>query len=273
MDTAINNISNQGKRLTIRVGRNSLSFSTNNVTREGNRVTYEPYTVKSGMSMAANLREALKTAGLPASGFGRALVMVDSPVLMVPVDRFREADAAVLYTHSFPGQAGGRILFDVLPELNAVALFSINKDLKLVIDDNFGEVRTVCVMSPVWKYLHQRSFIGTRSKLYGYFHDRKVDIFSFSQNRFKYCNSFDASHAHDALYFLLYVWKQLMLKPEHDEMHIVGDIPDREWIIEELRKFLLRAYVINPTADFNRAPASLIRDMPYDLMTFYVKGR
>ena len=64
-----------------------------------------------------------------------------------------------------------------------------------------------------------------------------------------------------------------MLQPEHDEMHIVGDIPERELLLDELRKYLQRAYVINPTADFNRAPATQIKNMPYDLMTLYVKGR
>ena len=64
-----------------------------------------------------------------------------------------------------------------------------------------------------------------------------------------------------------------MLQPEHDEMHIVGDIPERELLLDELRKYLQRAYVINPTADFNRAPATQIKNMSYDLMTLYVKGR
>lgn len=274
MDTSQNtNLQSGGRRLTIRVSRHSLSFSALKTGPEGSGVTFEPYTVRSGISMAANLREAFKTAELPSMDFKRAMLMVDSPVLMVPVDMFCEPDADTLYRHSFPKQNADRVMFNVLPELNAVALFSVNKDLKLVVDDHFADVRVNCAMTPVWKYLHQRSFIGTRSKLYGYFHDKKLEVFSFAQNRFKYCNAFDAGHAHDALYFLLYVWKQLALKPEHDEMHIVGDIPDREWILEELRKFLLRAYVINPVGDFNRSPATFVKGMPYDLVAYYVKGR
>lgn len=274
IDTAQNRrVTPAGQRLTIRVSRGSLSFSAVNVTGSGNNVDFEPYTVKSGMSMAANLREAFKTASLPGMNFRRALVMVDSPVLLVPTDLFREADAEALYRHAVTQHEPDRVAFNVLPELNAVALFAINKDLRLVVDDHFADVTVNCAMTPVWKYLHQRSFIGTRGKLYGYFHDRKLEIFSFAQNRFKYCNAFETSEAHDALYFLLYVWKQLALNPAHDEMHIVGDIPERDWIMSELRKFLMRAYTINPVADFNRAQASLVKGMPYDLVTYYVKGR
>lgn len=261
------------QRLTIRVSRYSLSFSTVDMANAAPPVVYEPYTVKSGISMAANLREALKTATLPSRAYQRVMVMVDSPVLMIPVDLFNEDDRAMLYEHSFPKNGNNTVLHNVLPDLNAVAVFAVNRDLKLVVDDNYRDARFMCSVSPVWRYLHQRSFIGARNKLYAYFHEKKLEIFSFGQRRFKYCNSFDVSLAQDALYYLLYVWKQLMLKPEYDEIHIVGDIPEPDWMLAELRRYLQRAYIINPAVDFNRAPATQIKGLPYDLMTFYVKGR
>jgi hypothetical protein len=128
-------------------------------------------------------------------------------------------------------------------------------------------------MTPVWHYLHQRSFTGHRNKLYGYFHGKRLDIFSFQQNRFKFCNAFDTTQAEDSLYFLLYVWKQLRLEAEHDEMHIVGDIPEKDYLVKELKRYLQKAYVINPSADFQQSPATKIKDMPYDLITLLVKGR
>lgn len=62
-----NNI--QQARLTIRVSRNTLSFSV--VDREAeHQLIYEPYTVKSGVSMAANLRQAFKESTLLQRGRG-----------------------------------------------------------------------------------------------------------------------------------------------------------------------------------------------------------
>ena len=270
-ETGNNNLSKQ--RLTIRVGRNTLSFSIVNMDDTEQPITYEPYVVRSGVSVAANLREAFKKAALLATPALRATALIDSPVLMVPIEVFEETSMTEMYQHAFPGQEGHPVLYNVLPDLNAVAVFSINKDLRLVLTDHFQDVRFVCAMAPVWRYLHQRSYTGPRAKLYGYFHEQRLEIFSYQKNRFKFCNSFDAKHTHDALYFLLYVWKQLSLSNEHDELHIVGDIPEQERLVAELRKYLQKAYVINPTADFNRAPATLIKSMPYDLMTYYTKGR
>jgi len=257
--------------MTIRVGRRTLSFSM--PSDDESSIVFEPYVVKSGISMAANLREAFKQADLLLDPPQRVRVMVDSDVLMVPVEEFDEQSVSTFYEHAYPGRVQDSVEYTVLPDLNAVALFSINKDLRLVIDDHFKEVKVIAAMSPVWRHLHQRSFTGIRSKLYGYFCEKHLHIFCFNQNRFKFFNSFAAAKAHDALYFLLYVWKQLNLQPEHDELHIVGDIPEGDWLITELKKYVQKAYVINPEADFNRSPLTRIKGMPYDLQTLFVKGR
>ena len=264
-------LKNSKQRLTIRIGRGTLSFSKPD--NDGTNVIFEPYVVKSGVSMAANLREAFKTSDLLLEPAARVRILLDSDVLMVPVESFDEKDIETMFYHAFPSKEQEQVNYNVLPDLNAVAVFSINKDLRLVIDDHFQDVRLITALSPVWRHLHKRSFTGNRQKLFGYFHEKRLEIFSFQQNRFKFCNSFDASRAHDSLYFLLYVWNQLQLEPEHDELHIVGDIPEEEWLVSELKRFLQKAYVINPVADYNRHPVTDIKAMPYDLQTLYIKGR
>ena len=231
------------KQLTIRVGNNTLSFMITDKANPEQPVQFEPYVVKSGISMAANLREAFRTFAREID-FPSARVMINTPALMVPIEQFQEADATALYLHSFPRNDKDVVKFNVLPSLNAVCVYAINKDLLMVLTDHFDDVQLMHNMIPVWTYLHQRSFTGHRSKLYGYFHDKQLDICSFQQNRFKFCNAFETTRAHDALYFLLYVWKQLNLQPEHDEIHILGDIPDQDWILEEMRRYLKHAYVM-----------------------------
>lgn len=262
---------NNRQKITIRIAASTLSFSI--AEDEGQTVHFEPFVVKSGVSMAANLREAFKTADLLQLPPTRALVAVDSDVLILPVEQFDENTIETLYRHAFPHTEQDTVLYNVLPDLNAVAAFAVNKDLKLVVDDHFRDVRFSVLMAPVWRHLHQRSFTGTRSKLYAYCHEQKLEVFSFHKNRFKFCNTFQTDKTPDMLYFLLYVWNQLQLNPKNDELHIVGDIPDEENLMAELKKFLQNAYLINPAADFNSHPVTEIKHMPYDLMTLYVKGR
>ena len=173
-------------RLTIRAGKNSLSFSV----AEGERqVTYEPYAMKSGVSMAANLRQAFKESELLLRGYRKARLFIDTPVLLVPVDEFDEKQKDTFYQYSFEEHESDIIMHRVQPQLNAVALFPLNKDLRTVMEDNFADVRFTPVLQPVWNHLHQRSFVGIQKKLFAYFHDGKLDIFCFDKNRFKFFNS------------------------------------------------------------------------------------
>ena len=262
------------QRVIIRIGKGSLSFTRTNAADGERPIVFEPYIVKGGISLAANLREALKMPELVPDAIRRSRILLDVPSMLVPVEQFSEEEVETIFNHTFPPRQERRdILYNVLPNLKTVCLFAINKDLHRVITDHFDDVQVIQAMTPVWNHLHQRSFTGRRSKLYGYFHGKRLDIFSFQQNRFKFCNSFDAAHAHDSLYFLLYVWKQLQLQPTHDELHIVGDIPEQEWLLSELRRYVQNAYVVNPTADFNRAVVTSIKGMPFDLQTLFVKGR
>ena len=231
------------KQLTIRVGNNTLSFMITDKADPEQPVLFEPYVVKSGISMAANLREAFK-AFAKEFDLPNVRVLTNTPVLMVPIEQFQETDATPLYLHSYPRSEKDVVKFNVLPSLNAVCVYCINKDLLMVLTDRFNDVQLMHTMIPVWNYLHQRSFTGHRSKIYGYFHDKQLDIVSFQQNRFKFCNAFETTRAHDSLYFLLYVWKQLNLKSEYDEIHILGDIPKQDWLLDEMRRYVKNAYVI-----------------------------
>lgn len=65
---------------------------------------------------------------------------------------------------SLPLRNRAQALFNVLPDLKAVCLFAVNKDLRGVICDQFADVQFIHAMTPVWRHLHQRSFTGHRNK-------------------------------------------------------------------------------------------------------------
>lgn len=258
-------------RLTLRVGRSTLCMLAQG--SGNNDIDYEPYVVKSGVSMAANLRDAFKKSRLLQQVSPRVHVLIDSDVLLVPVEQFEEDTMADMHRHAFPGSGSDVVLYNVLPALNAVAVFAVNKDLRMVLDDHFSDVTMVTLMQPVWRHLHQRSFTGSRQKLYAYFHEKRLELCAFQQNRFKFCNSFEAPRYKDAVFFITYVWQQLNMAADTDELHLVGDMAEQEAMVNELKLFLQNVYVINASADFSQHPAAQLKGVPYDLLTLVVKGR
>ena len=267
-------------RLNIRVGQQSMAFAVAD-PHAANQVVYEPFITKSGISIAANMREAFKQSELLNRGYDNALLIVDTPTLLIPLQEFDEEQAPLLYHHAISGYEGCEVLHQVLPHLNAVVLYAINRDLKLVVGDHFSDVRYAHVMQPIWNHMLSRSYTGSRRKLYCYFHDGKVDVFSFDKNRFRFSNVFDASYSRDAVYYILHAWKLLGYDAQADELYLAYDQQQtdtaesrqtREWTLTALRRYLGKAYVINPSAEFNRAPVTLIKGIPLDLVVLFVRG-
>ena len=146
-----NNTTRQGlsPRMTIRVSKGSLIFAIAD-TDHPNNIVYEPFTAKSGVSMAANLREAFKTADILQRPTHRAQVLVDTPVVLVPIEEYDETKNEVLYHQAITGYEGYAVESNILPDLNAVALFALNKDLRLVVEDHYSDARFIALMRPVW---------------------------------------------------------------------------------------------------------------------------
>ena len=258
--------------VTLRIARNNMAFATPNETAIGG-ISYEPYVVKSGMSMAANLREAFLESPLLQGDFQRAQVLLDSPVLLTPLEEFNAQDVAPLFHYTFLGYENDELLNTVLPAQKAVAIYPMNKDLKLVLTDHFRDLRIMPLMQPVWSHAHKRSFVGMRKKLFAYFRGKQMDAFCFTQNRFRFANSFEISNESDAVYFLLHIWKTLGYHAQNDEMHLMGNLNNQMHLTKELKEYLKNVFVINPSAEFNRSPITQIKGIPFDMMTLYINGR
>ena len=265
-----NNISDKKLRLTIRFSRNNMAFAVGD-PQENGMLVYEPYEMNMGISVAANLREAFKVSELLQSGYKRLLAEIDTPVMLMPIDDFGTQDIETLYHHTYHRQGNEEILSSILPDLNAIAVFAINKDLKLVIDDHFKDIRIQPLMQSVWTHLYRRSYAGPRRKLYVYFHEKRMEVFSFQQNRFRFSNSYEATNEHDALYYLLYIWKLTGMDVEKDELYIVGDIPYQDWLIEKVKQHLKFCRVINQEVYFNNSQLAKRTDIPYDMKAIYLE--
>ena len=125
-------------------------------------------------------------------------------------------------------------------------------------------------MQSVWTHLYRRSFAGPRRKLYAYFHEKQMEVFSFQQNRFRFSNSYEATHAHNALYYLLYIWKLTGSDADKDELYLIGDLPHRDWLVEHIGQYLKLYRVVDPETDFGNIPLAGRKEIPYDLKAIYL---
>lgn len=246
------------KRLIIRAGHGTLSFT---VQDTDGKATLYPYAVKSDRSLPANLREAFKEQqflrALERDGSGKiladTLLMVASPVMLVPDDVDIDTTPGTIdaaYGEIITGYKGDEKMVRPIPELRVKAVFSVDSDLLLVANDNCSHVTVDNVLAPVWidRYSAEYQKDGYR-RLFAYFHDRKVSVFSFEQHRIHFANTFDAAHAHDALYYIMFVWKQLGYSQEDDILFLLGTMPHADWLTARLKTYIRK---IERDENYNR---------------------
>lgn len=265
----VNDINNLKLQLTLRMSHSSLAFVVGDPKVDG-KMVYEPYNLNGSISVSANLREAFDNSELLRSGYKHALLLTDSPVVLIPKDEYVESQVPSLYRFTVSGHEKDDIARAELPELSSVAVFAVNHDIRIVIQDHFKHVNILPVILPVWRHLYRKAFDGPRAKLFAYFHDKRLNIFRFDHARFRFANCFDCDNASDAVYYILYVWKLLGMDNASDELYIVGDIPQADQLKEDIDKYLQRAFIINPATDFNLNAVAKRTDIPYDIKALYL---
>lgn len=261
---------NEKQRIIIRVGQNTLSFAMADESAP-NGFIYEPYAINNSMSMAANLREAFRQSPLLKRNCERAEVIVGVPTLLVPANEFKAENADTYYRFACDSALHryeqGSILYNVLPNFNAVVIYKLNSDLQLVLSDHFTDVRYNHLMQAVWSHFYAQNFTGTSGKLFAYLHDKRLDVFSFDMSRFRFSNAFEVGNSRDAVYFLLAVWKQLGFDAQNDEIHIVFDTEnattadaqdDRNTLVETLQRYVKKVHTPNVS-----------ENLPFDLKILF----
>ncbi len=244
--------------IIIRVGQGTLAF----LCPDGNNApVFRPYPVKSGMSIAANLRTAFKEESYLTGVGNKAVLLVSSPTLLIPTEQYQADetfDADEVYGNVITGHKGEVKVISDISELYATAVFPVNSDLQMVVKDHFPIVDTRNVMVTVWQHLYNRYYeSGKQRRLFAYFHDKVVDICSFGQHRIHFANSFPAVHAHDALYYTLFIWKQLGMNQTDDELFIFGDMPHADWLLERYNTYLSHVNVIDHDGKADKKPFDL----------------
>lgn len=82
-------------------------------------------------------------------------------------------------------------------------------------------------LSSVLTLWQKQNQAASTAALYVLFHDGWIDVAAFRFGRLLFCNSFALRASENAVYYILYVWQQLGLQVEKDDLWIGGkDVPE-----------------------------------------------
>lgn len=251
--------------LSVRLSAEEFSYSIYNPAQEKAYRFFKKDTHEN-LSMAANVKEAIKENDFLKKAYRKVNVMVvTKKFTLIPFELFEDEQVETILYHSHTRNENEIVLYNILKKANVVVAFAVDKSAHWQILDQFPDAHFYCQASPLTEYLSGRSKQGNNLKMFAYLRKSSVDVMCYDRGKVLLINNFKCSETADIIYYLLYVWKQLDFNQERDELHLMGNSPNKESVANELKQFVRQLFVISPEKEFSLNELSKVEDIPFDL--------
>ncbi|WP_455591393.1 DUF3822 family protein [Bacteroides sp.] len=237
--------------LSIRLSTDGFSFSIYNPTQDANVSLYEKE-INPSLSLTANLKQAFRELAFLSATYRRVNVMMaDKRFTLVPLELFDDDQSEVLFNHNHTKRENEIVQYNILKKNNVVVLFGMDKSAYQLLNEQFPEARFYSQSSTLIEYFTVKSKLGNNRKMYASVRSEAIDLYCFEHGHLILANSYECRETADRVYYLLYIWKQLNFDQERDELHLTGLLTDKENLMREIRKFILKAFIMIPETNID----------------------
>lgn len=237
--------------LSIRLSTDGFCFSVFNPLDDGASSIFDRE-VDQSLSLTANLKQTFRELEWLHNPFYNVnVLMADKRCTFIPLEFFEDEQAETIFYHNHPKRENEIVQYNILHKDNTVVLFGMDKSAYTFLSEQYPNVRFYSQTSPFIEYLSAKSRLGNNRKMYVHFRKESADIYCFEHSHLLLANFFDCKETADRLYYLLYIWKQLGLEQERDELHLTGALSDKETLLPELRKYIRQVFIMNPATNLD----------------------
>lgn len=259
--------------LTIRISHDRIIFA--NYDRLQNLVPeYEVYTNNPDISLNANVCQAIKMIGLGQGDYNFVDVYIDSQTTLVPLNEFEEEYIDDIFFYNFPSlRQRNKVFYDTLPYLNALLLFTADKDVVRTLRDYFPGVKFHSTLTAlVIQYAARYPYTATTPRIYCYLCENQLTTIVINSGKLAFMNTYKIHNPNDALYFLNSVAERVGYEHNQERIYIGGDQQASAKLIDNLPKINMQGRLMDDRQELSNHPISKIADFPYDFKVVLLKA-
>jgi hypothetical protein len=223
--------------LVIRIHPELFSFSLCNPE---NRASYFYFPIERGKQASAFLsfKEAYFDNEFFSLPYKKVYIINCSPVFTyVPSLIFELQDKEAYLDFLFPDKTG-KVLSHNLRKPGITTVHVLPDDVYGFFQRSFAEGEIIHHTAPLIAYFQSGKTSGKQNRMLVNLHRTEMDVLCFSPEAFLLGNRFAYNSFTDAVYYILFIWKQLKFDQLNDRIHIAGDTGNRNAIVELLDNYL-----------------------------------
>lgn len=228
---------------SIRLRSDGLSFS-GYIPSVGESFFYSETEFDRSIPYVSSLKELFFSHDFFTWSYRKVQVISVSPgYTLVPERLFDEAckDQLLAFNVSLADQHG---LTNVLKEEDARLAFGLSEEIYQFCSRSLARCEFIHHQTPqlwLWK---KQSEVSEGRQMFIVLHAQLMDIACYDRGKLLFVNSFPADQPEDALYYILYVWRQAGLDQMRDALYIYGNSLKRNKITGPLRTYIRAVHTL-----------------------------
>lgn len=216
-------------------------------------VTCCAYATNEALSLTANVKQMFREVQCLSHTYRNFnVLMAGRRVTFVPLELFEDGQAEAIFYFNHPRSDNEEVHYNVLHKSNVAVLFGMDKSVCAYLAGQCPGVHFYAQSAPLIEYFMVKSRLGNSRKMYVNLCGDGMDVYVFDRGRLQLGNVFACKETVDCAYYLLYLWKQLCLEQERDELHLTGGTAEkREALLGILKKYIRQVFVLSPVANLD----------------------
>ena len=256
--------------LTIYIGPEHFSFSLHDPDEKGSFI-YKKLTKENKVDAFSVLKEAFFDNSFFSLPFRKVWIVYRTPVFtFVPNSIYEEKTKEYFLQFQF-SETQGKTLSHVISYSGISVIYQMPEEIYQFMLRFFDNPVFIHYSAPlITFFLESVKNINNRRMVVN-LQESGIDIFCFFGETFLFGNFFQCNGMPEALYYILFTWKQLQFNQLNDYLHITGDATFKEELTGKLTPYLQKIYrlAIPPALHFEGLETEKI---PFELTALSLCG-
>jgi len=264
-----NSISNPGLlTLIIYIGPEHFSLSLYERRKKGS-FYYGELTGENQSDVVSAFKKTFFNNNFLSLPFGKVLIMYCSHVFTyVPSSIYEEKFKEDFLNFHFP-ENHGMVVNHIVPNTGINVLYQIPEDIYNFMLRSFVKPEFIHYSEPLISYFSEKAKNSNNNRMMVILNNKRLDIFCFSRENFLLGNSFQCSGITEALYYILFIWKQLQFSQLNDFLFIAGNVFFKEELINRLAFYLSQINLMDLPYAYHFEEVNIDR-IPFELAALSV---
>jgi len=144
----------------------------------------------------------------------------------------------------------GIALNQSIPSFGITILYHLSKEIYDFMNRSFQEPEFIHFSAPLITYFLSESKKLKCCQMIVNLQEKGIDIFCFSNDTLLLGNFFSCNDSHEALYYILFTWKQLKFNQLDDVLLIAGDTLYKDTLIEKIEPYIKQIQCLSVSPEF-----------------------